>query len=114
MSDDAIGKRIETVRLNDNELQLVFVDGSTLSLADEGQYCCEHRYLTCDDDLPSFTGETFVRWEVSGMEERAGGDVHEVHFLRIQLGSGSMIVVESHNEHNGYYGGVSVRARYTP
>jgi hypothetical protein len=33
--------------------------------------------------------------------------VHEVQFLRVSTDAGT-IVCETHNEHNGYYGGFNV------
>lgn len=117
MSDDAdfvkryAGKRIEIARFKDDTLSLVFEDGASISFADHGQDCCEHRYMTCSDDLQSFTGSLFVGWEVlDAPSVDSGGEEHEVQFLHIRTDGGT-IVCETHNEHNGYYGGFSVEVR---
>jgi hypothetical protein len=112
-----VGKRIETVRhgkgsgADIDALCVVFEDGSQIRFADEGQDCCEHRYMTCDDDLQSFTGARFVGWEVLDAPNREGDDdTHEVQFLHVRTDGGA-IVCETHNEHNGYYGGFNVVVR---
>jgi hypothetical protein len=111
-----VGKRIETVRHRHDSgaatgaLCVVFEDGTQISFADEGQDCCEHRYMTCDDDLQSFTGARFVGWEVLDAPSRDDGDVHEVQFLHVRTDGGA-IVCETHNQHNGYYGGFNVVVR---
>src|SRR6187399_1748880 len=50
---EIVGLKIETVtRLEGGDgLLIVFEGGRYLRLTDEGQSCCEHRYMTCDDDL---------------------------------------------------------------
>lgn len=111
--ESARDKIIESAKLDADDLLLAFVDGSTLRFADRGQDCCEHRYMTCDDDLQSFTGDKFIGAELSSAPERDDGyDVHEVQFLRIKLESGNVITCETHNEHNGFYGGFNVEAIY--
>jgi hypothetical protein len=106
----SIGKRLESVQLDEvaNLLRVVFDDGGVIVLADRGQDCCETRYMTCDDDLQSFTGARLVGVEVADAPSiDAGGEVHEVQFLRVSTDAGT-IVCETHNEHNGYYGGFNV------
>ena len=39
------------------------------------------------------------------------GGVHEVQFLNIETSLG-IITFETHNEHNGYYGGFYIKAVY--
>lgn len=114
MSDDVtpkfIGKRIETVRLDEvsDRLCIVFDDGTQIAFADHGQDCCEERYITCDDDLMSFTGSRFLGWETRDAPDiEAGGEVHEVQFLHVMTDGGT-IVCETHNEHNGHYGGFNI------
>jgi hypothetical protein len=50
----SLGKIIETVELKDDDLKFLFTDGTGMILRDDGQSCCEHRYMVCDDDLTSF------------------------------------------------------------
>lgn len=106
-----IGKRIAAVALTDDKLRLTFADGSGLTLADEGQNCCENRYMRTDDDLAYFVGA-----ELRGAEVRdapsvkdTDGDWHDVQFLVIQTDKGDF-TLSSHNEHNGYYGGFMICA----
>lgn len=106
------GKKIASVALRDDVLYVGFKDGTGLRLADEGQSCCESRYMTTDDDLESFVGK-----EVRGYDLREGPtvtgeyeDEHEVQFLIVQTTEGN-ITLETHNEHNGYYGGFWIDAK---
>ena len=112
----AIGRTIASVVLDpegDGALKLTFTDGSSLRLYDDGRSCCESRYLTCDDDLSAFTGDTLMGAEVSEVTSVEGKwDVHEQAFLRVKTNRG-VIVATTHNEHNGYYGGFSMRAQFS-
>ena len=111
----AQGRTIEVVRMLNDVLQLVFVDGSELLLEDCGQDCCELRYMTCDDDLTQFTGACLVNVSTAPVphaESESEDDVHEVQFLHVRTTDG-VITCETHNEHNGYYGGFNVIAKFT-
>lgn len=68
--------------------------------------------MTTDDALEDFVGADFL-----GAEVREGGEtdddeygVHEVEFLVVKTSLGDF-TVETHNEHNGYYGGFWMEAR---
>lgn len=95
----------------DDEFVLTFAGKVKLSFQDRGQNCCEERYMTCEDVLCGLSGSKFlgadVRQSVSG--ER-GEECHEIMFLVIHT-SGGDITISTHNEHNGYYGGIDVTAR---
>lgn len=106
----SIGKTIVSATMAENSLRFALADGQTLVLSDEGQDCCEHRYMTCDDDLSGFYGATLLEVEVRDAPSIDDGDVHEVQFLVVKTSKGD-ITAETHNEHNGYYGGFSVQAR---
>lgn len=107
----AVGKTITSAAIRDDALHLAFADGTAICLYDDGQSCCESRYLTCDDDLSAHVGATLTDADVrqGPDEEKEYGDVHEVAFLVVTTSAGSFTVA-SHNEHNGYYGGISLRA----
>jgi hypothetical protein len=108
----AIGKTIVGVVLDDKDdvLRFAFDDGSTLKLWDDGQSCCENRYMRTDDTLADYVGATLVGIELREAPDAADGcDAHEVQFLAVKTSKGEF-VVSSHNEHNGYYGGFSIRA----
>lgn len=106
----AIGKRITKMRLRDDVLTIRLEDGTGVALEDKGQSCCESRYMRTDDDLEYFDGAVLL-----GGETRSAPDVaydygyHEVQFLVIKTDKGDA-TFSSHNEHNGYYGGFSIRA----
>ena len=106
-----VGKTISSASLEAGSLRLIFTDETILELYDDGQSCCESRYMTCDDDLASYVGATLVDAEVAEAPNRECeyGD-HEVAFLRVTTSAG-VLTCETHNEHNGYYGGFALRAR---
>lgn len=109
---EAIGKRITALKLGDDDaLHFEFADGSKMKLSDEGQSCCEARYMQTDDDLDSFVGATLLGAEIKdGPEvEDESSEVHEVQFLEVKTDRGSFTMA-SHNEHNGYYGGFCIWA----
>lgn len=93
-------------------IRLSLAGGSVaLDLVDTGQSCCEHRYMTSDDDFAYYEGATLLGVEVKpGPDVEAKYDTHETAFLDIKTSRGVFTVV-THNEHNGYYGGFSLRAR---
>ncbi len=102
----AIGKKIASVELKDDELQFIFKDGTGMKIYDGGQSCCEHRYMRTDDDLKEFTNTILKDIELKSAPdiEDGHGDCHEVQFLEVITGKGSF-VCSNHNEHNGNYGG---------
>lgn len=87
-------------------LNLTFDDGVTIRLTDEGQSCCEHRYMTCDDDLSKLIGGKLAKIEVRDVKEESGeyGDEHEQAFVEVATDE-CFVTIVTHNEHNGYYGG---------
>lgn len=91
-----------------DKLFLTFNNGKTLVLFDDGQSCCEYRYMESDDNLDALVG-----YELRSIEMKDGPDVEEDYevlecqFLEIQT-SGSFVTVKNYNSHNGYYGGFSL------
>lgn len=89
----------------DGALFMRFTDGTGIIIRDDGRSCCESRYLHTDDDLEYYIGAVFKRAE---LREAPNIDdeysYHEVQFLLINTDKG-VITLETHNEHNGYYGG---------
>lgn len=104
----SIGKKITSIDILNDTLTLSFEDGSSLTARDDGQSCCESRYMRTDDDLPYYKGST-----LTGMGLRDAPDeedeygTHEVQFLVVNTSNGD-ITIANHNEHNGYYGGFAV------
>ena len=107
----AVGKTIAAVTLGeDDALHFVFDDGSKVKLYDDGQSCCESRYMRTDDNLAEFVGAKLLGAaikEAPSIEDEY--DEHEVQFLEVQTDRG-VFTMASHNEHNGYYGGFLIRA----
>jgi hypothetical protein len=56
--ESSLNKVIEKIEVIDNELILLFEDKSTLVLRDDGQSCCESRYMNCDDELKDYIKST--------------------------------------------------------
>lgn len=105
-----VGRIIADAQLvSDSVLKITFEDGKKLSFVDNGQSCCEKRYMSMDGDDPNeyrgavFNGATLRDSEYVDAEY----DVHEVQFLAIHTTKGDL-TVSNHNEHNGYYGGFSI------
>ena len=107
------GPVIKDVTMDEDEITFQF-EGGKLRLRDCGQSCCETRYMSTDDDIRSLIGQRFVCWAVKDgpdVSEEDSYTVHDTQFLEIQTESGFVTVV-THNEHNGYYGGFSIREEW--
>jgi len=99
------GKKIKDAKIDDNRLRLTFEDGVSIDVWDDGQSCCESRYMSTDDDLRALIGDTLTRIEAKqGPEIEHDYEVHEQAFVEIGTDKGFVTIV-NHNEHNGYYGG---------
>lgn len=110
----AKGKEVASVEIDDNNLSIAFVDGSSIKLYDDAQSCCESRYMNCDDDLNSLVGGRLLSFELLPADgEDSDWGCHDMQFLRVMTDKGD-IRVTNHNEHNGYYGGFGIVARYRP
>lgn len=106
----AMNKTIKSVVLADDVLTLTFTDDTVLRAFDNGQSCCEHRYMVTDDDLTKLAGSTFTGFELRQAPNESDDDgygEHEVQFLLLNTSTGP-VTFASHNEHNGYYGGFAI------
>lgn len=100
-----LGKKIEAVDFTEARLVLRFVGGDGVQFWDAGQACCESRYMTTDDDLQYHIGAKFQGVEVQDAPSRpCEYDKHDCQFLLVTTSNG-VFTIETHNEHNGYYGG---------
>jgi len=112
---EAVGKRISKVWLDEesDQLKFLFEDETTLSLYDDGQSCCENRYMQTDDDLNEFAGAVLMDVEIKDAPDAEDdyGEVHEVQFLDVKTDKG-VFQMSNHNEHNGYYGGFWIQASH--
>lgn len=98
---------ISSVEMTEEHVRLAFGHLLAIELFDDGQCCCEHRYMRTDDDIQSLVGATLIAITVKDGPEINDGDVHEQQFLEIQTTKG-LVTIANHNEHNGYYGGFSL------
>lgn len=110
----SLNKKIIEVKQDWDYLFFKFEDNTTLKIWDDGQSCCEHRYMVCDDDLTAFAGAIFKNIEVLDVEGVPPKDdydePHEIQILRVVTDKGDFRC-SNHNEHNGYYGGFSIAAQ---
>lgn len=117
---DVKGRRIASVTIDDaanggdGALLFMFDGGWKLAVADKGRSCCESRYLKCDDDLAAYVGATFqeITIECGDTMNSKYDECHEVQFLLIHTNRG-IFTVNTHNAHNGYYGGFWMTADVT-
>jgi len=106
-------KIIKNAEHKNDEFLLAFEDGTSIKIFDDGQSCCESRYLTCDDNPKELIGQKLMNIEVKDTKEKeCEYDVHEMCFLEIQ-GNQSSITFCTHNKHNGYYGGFGLSIEET-
>lgn len=107
-----IGRKITAAVLDkedyDDNLILTFEDGTKIRVFDDGQNCCENRFMTCDDDVSELVGHTLKAIEAKEASvEDAGDNVEEAVFVEISTDVGAITLV-NHNHHNGYYGGFNL------
>ena len=106
----SMGKEIVKLFVQDEtELHFEFTDGTKLVALDDGQSCCESRYMTVEDDLSLYIGATLQSLDIKAGPEEEGeyGDAHEIEFLEVTTSKGQF-QISNHNEHNGYYGGFAI------
>ena len=100
-----VGETITAAEMAEEALILSFGNGKKIKIFDDGQSCCENRYMRTDDDVQSLVGQKLTRIEAKEapkeLDEYGG---HEVCFVEVGTDQGH-ITITNHNEHNGYYGG---------
>jgi hypothetical protein len=110
----SLNKTIEKVWLDKetDRLNFKFTDGTGIYLFDDGQSCCEHRYMVTDDDLSEYADVKLLDLELKDApdQEDEYSEVHEIQFLDVKTDKG-VFQIANHNEHNGYYGGFWLVAR---
>ena len=108
------GMIIRDAEVDEDSITLKF-DFGKLTLRDNGQCCCETRYMSTDDDVQQLIGSRFMCYEVKDagdlQVDEDDYNVHDVQFLEIQTDSGFVTLV-NHNEHNGYYGGFRIQEEW--
>jgi hypothetical protein len=111
-ADKYYGRKIHRASFDaeNDRVILSFEDGVIISIFDNGQSCCESRYMVCEDDLSTLNGKTLRAIEVvegpdAEMTDKDSDNYHEICFLEIKTNEGPIVTFSTHNEHNGYYGG---------
>lgn len=111
-----VGKKIMGIKLEDNMLHMSFGSHGSLVLSDEGQCCCEARYITTDDKLEEYVGGVLLNIELKEapipMLPDDSDECHEIIFVEVVTSKGPFVLV-THNEHNGYYGGFDIAVEFT-
>jgi hypothetical protein len=106
-----VGHTIAGAKLEEDRLSLAFDNGKGIEIFDNGQSCCEYRYMRTDDDVSSLVGHKLLAIEATDAPDEPGEyGYHEVVFLEIRT-DGGFITIANHNEHNGYYGGFGLAIR---
>lgn len=109
-ADKYYGCVIHAARLDaeNNEFFIQFTDGVSISIWDDGQSCCEERFMSSDDDASSIVGGTLTDISVKYAAPQYGEYTQEdVAFVQITTTIG-VVVISNHNHHNGHYGGFSL------
>lgn len=107
------GKKITSAEFKKDSIYLTFDDGLSVIIDDQGQSCCERRYMRTDDNIKDIEGKTLVAIDIKEgpsfltSEDR---DEHEIQFLEIQTND-IAVTFASHVVHNGDYGGFSIEIR---
>lgn len=103
-----LGRKIVSAELDKeaNRVRLSFEDGTKIAIWDDGQSCCEPRYIASDDDFSKIVDADLVAIETKPADdiEDEYGYCHEQTFIDLVTTKGT-ITFTTHNEHYGYYGG---------
>jgi hypothetical protein len=103
------GKTIKSISFKDDAVRIWFDDGLSIRISDEGQSCCEYRYMDTPDNVADLVGQKLLGIEQSDFSyDGSDCDTHEMVFLNIKTDK-EVVQFSFHNEHNGYYGGFSLQ-----
>ena len=112
---EIMGRRIVEIVVENDALKIHFAgDAPNVKFFDDGQSCCESRYMTCDDDVKVLRSGFFLSASIrsagspKAKDEEEDWGVHDIQFLIIETTIGG-ITIANHNKHNGYYGGFSLK-----
>lgn len=106
--ENYIGLKVIKTYFKNDVISIFLENGINLLIKDDAQHCCEKRYMTTSDDINSIVGENLLNIFVKNCNKiESDCKVYEIAFLEIKTDKQS-ITFESHNEHNGYYGGFNL------
>ncbi len=82
----SLGKTVLVTFMDDDKLHIRFTDGTKIRIEDDGQSCCETRYMTCGDDLEYYKDASFLGVEISDAPSVKSNDddddrCHDVQFI---------------------------------
>lgn len=106
--------------VSEDKLRLILANGLELFIFDDGQSCCEARWITCDDDVKDLIGAVITQinvrtapnyGEADDEDNYDINDIHECTFVILETNRGPFTMT-THNQHNGYYGGFNVVIEY--
>ncbi len=99
------GRTICGAEIIDNRLRLKLDGGQQIEIWDDGQSCCESRWMSTDDNLQTLIGHKLTRIEAKDAPDLSDEyGTHEQVFVEVGTDKG-FVTLANHNEHNGYYGG---------
>lgn len=107
-----LGKEITKAVFDSEFIILHFSDGTGIKISDTAHGCCERRYFTADDNIEDLVGNTLTSIQALKYITKSFDETHEICFLEIRAES-EIFAIASHNEHNGYYGGMSITVEKT-
>lgn len=104
-----VGKKIKKIEVKENQVLIEFTNGALIAFESDEPDCCAHHYMSTDDIVDEHVDSKLIDAIIKPHKEVKddGGDTHEMMFFEIVTTKGSIYCV-SHNQHNGYYGGVGV------
>lgn len=107
-------KMVVDARLDDTgeyKIILTLETGEVVVIYDDGQSCCESRYITVPEgEVRDLNGGRLIALIIKHSENNETsewGDIHEVDFVEIVTDRHHLTFC-THNEHNGYYGGFNL------
>ena len=117
---DYVGKVIADAEMFENQVGITFSDGVRIIIYDDGQSCCETRYMSTDDDLKTLIGYQLLdivsKYTANNgcLDDDLGNcQVREICFVEIVTTDG-FVTLDNHNEHNGCYSGFSLVIKELP
>lgn len=102
------GREIIGASFDEYEVILEFDTKEKLRIRDDGQQCCEDRYMRTDDNIEDLIGCKLRNIEAREAHESEAD--HEVVFLVIQADH-EEVSISTHNEHNGFYSGFELEIK---
>jgi hypothetical protein len=116
LMQDFVGKKIEKLYIDpeynngDGGLVIQFEDNKKIILFDDNRQCCESRYIHSNDNLSWHEGSNFKGIQIKNIRDKRDecDFKHETQFIHV-LTETDTLVIETHNVHEGHYGGFNLK-----